>query len=537
MNNDDSGSCGYAARLSSSGYRGKLNLIPQPDPHFITSSKAQYLATLMLQSQTAPSIVFHTGAGISTSSGITDFRGPQGVWTEQARLKKSKLSQEPSSFSVQQQTAPQSMIYALPSVAHASISHLESKWKCLKQEKSSTSQPNVYVVSQNVDGLHLRSGISSDSLAELHGNLFGVECFRCRTRSVVDFELFQLGVHFEVEQMLIACETCGFIGRQLGSVLDWNDALPRNDLKSARKFSKSADHCIVLGSSLQMIPSRNLPELCRARGGRLTIVNLSQTPKDNVADLIIRAPCDDVMVLLLQKLDLLPIPEYDRHTQLFTQLSIEHSILQGSVVLASDQFLSCYHNPFFSSASITMIKRVKTEDHSSKSNPVESKITLLQDAKVSTDQSAWKLKFEIPELQLKEQQQQQSVSFQVTLQLHHELPSEYERCVEIQLEYSNASNTIKHEILVARRNYDRQVESIIEKYAISNQTLLSDDDSLKYNKQLFMKTSQRNVWKCVLCANTFAVQSSARKSHHLNCTEFLKYVNTSNSLQLNRHLD
>ncbi|XP_014441003.1 NAD-dependent protein deacetylase sirtuin-6 [Tupaia chinensis] len=148
-------SVNYAAGLSPYADKGKCGLPEIFDPPEELEQKVRELARLVWQSSR---VVFHTGAGISTASGIPDFRGPHGVWTMEERGLAPKFDTTFES--------------ARPTQTHMALVQLERVGLL------------HFLVSQNVDGLHVRSGFPRDKLAELHGNMFVEECVRCRTQYV-----------------------------------------------------------------------------------------------------------------------------------------------------------------------------------------------------------------------------------------------------------------------------------------------------------------------------------------------------------------
>jgi mono-ADP-ribosyltransferase sirtuin 6 len=174
--------------------------------------------------------VAFTGAGISTSSGIPDFRGPQGVWTLQRQGK--PLPRAKVSFAV-----------AKPSLTHQALVALIRAGK-LK-----------YIVSQNVDCLHLRSGVPRDQLAELHGNCFSERCPKCQTEYIRDFEVETVGFKATGRK----CTVDGCTGRLKDHVLDWEDALPEDELRASEEHTRQADLAICIGTSLQITPACNIP--------------------------------------------------------------------------------------------------------------------------------------------------------------------------------------------------------------------------------------------------------------------------------------
>lgn len=221
-------SLGYAEKLS---YRddlgGKLGAPELFDSPAEVERKVTLLAELIKCSH---KIIAFTGAGISTSIGVPDFRGPNGIWTLQRSGK--PIPKPKISFAV-----------AKPSFTHGSL-------VALMQTKKLT-----YIVSQNVDGIHLRSGIPRPQLAELHGNCFSERCNACSKEYIRDFEVETVG--FKETGRL--CTQDGCTGRLQDHVLDWEDALPEDELQTSEQCARDADLAICLGTSLQITPACNLP--------------------------------------------------------------------------------------------------------------------------------------------------------------------------------------------------------------------------------------------------------------------------------------
>ena len=206
--------------------KGSLNLKESEEEDEIIGKKSVQLAKLIEQSK---SIVFHTGAGISTSCGIPDFRGPRGVWTLEA---KGETVDEGNKWED-----------TVPSYTHMSLVALEEAGKV------------DWLVSQNVDGLHARSGFPIDRLAELHGNVFAEHCPRCGHRRILESPTPLIGqkptgnICNEANKRGSVCR-----GQMIDSVLDWEHDLPEPSFTNSVKISKKADLSIVLGSSLQIQP-------------------------------------------------------------------------------------------------------------------------------------------------------------------------------------------------------------------------------------------------------------------------------------------
>ncbi|XP_062452403.1 NAD-dependent protein deacylase sirtuin-6 isoform X3 [Rhea pennata] len=212
-------------------------------------------------------------------------RGPNGVWTMEEKGLSPKFD---TTFE-----------NAKPSKTHMALLGLQ-RVGILK-----------FLVSQNVDGLHVRSGFPRDKLAELHGNMFVEECMKCGKQYVRDTVVGSMGLKLTGRlcsvtkaRGLRACR-----GKLRDTILDWEDSLPERDLTLADEACRKADLSVTLGTSLQIKPSGNLPLITKKRGGKLVIVNLQATKHDRQADLRIHAYVDDVMTKLMKHLGL-EVPEW-----------------------------------------------------------------------------------------------------------------------------------------------------------------------------------------------------------------------------------
>lgn len=187
-------------------------------------------------------LVVFTGAGISTESGLPDFRGPDGIWTRQAK----GLPTEVRLFDSVE-----------PNSGHTSIVELQNLGKL------------EFLISQNVDNLHLKSGIRPDLLAELHGNITKLRCTRCEA---------EVDKSADLDRCL-----CG--GRLVSSVVNFGQSLPQKALADSYRHSENCDLFLVVGSSLVVTPAAEMPEVAVNSGARLVINNQGETPFDRVAHL------------------------------------------------------------------------------------------------------------------------------------------------------------------------------------------------------------------------------------------------------------
>lgn len=220
--------------------------------------------------------VFFTGAGVSTSAGIPDYRGPEGVWTLKATGGQRKTKAVP-------------MLSALPTVTHMAMVKLHDVDRM------------HYLVSQNVDGIHRKSGIHPQRLCELHGNSNLEVCCWCGKEYMRDFDTCHnsaAGSHETGRR----CTAPGCGGPLLDTIINFGENLPKKDLERAYDECDKADLIVCLGSSLTVSPANDLPKRVAKRGGNLVIVNLQRTPLDSLSTLRIHGRTDEVMKGVMEEL-------------------------------------------------------------------------------------------------------------------------------------------------------------------------------------------------------------------------------------------
>jgi len=224
-------------------------------------------------------IVLFTGAGISTESGIPDFRSPGGIWTKQAPIDFSDFvrSDEARRETWRRRFAMEPILrQAAPNRGHRAVAEL------IRSGRASA------VITQNIDGLHQDSGIPDDKVIELHGNTTFAHCLDCGTR----YEIEALRVDFEQDRIVPHCACGGWVKT---ATISFGQAMPLDEMRRAERETLLADLFIAIGSSLVVYPAAGFPELAKRNGAALVILNLQQTALDEIADLVLNRPIGDTL--------------------------------------------------------------------------------------------------------------------------------------------------------------------------------------------------------------------------------------------------
>ncbi len=222
--------------------------------------------------EVARDIMVFTGAGISTESGIPDFRSPGGIWSKYRPIDFSEFmaSEEARRESWRRKFATDTvMLKAEPNAGHRAVARLVEMGKCSA------------VVTQNVDGLHARAGVPPAKIIELHGNATYATCLDCGERC----ELDAIRARFARNEELPECAKCAGIVKT--ATISFGQAMPVVAMARAQEAAARCDLCLVMGSSLVVYPAAAIPLLAKRNGAQLAIVNREATPQDDEADLVI----------------------------------------------------------------------------------------------------------------------------------------------------------------------------------------------------------------------------------------------------------
>jgi NAD-dependent protein deacetylase/lipoamidase len=238
----------------------------------------------------AERVVALTGAGISTDSGIPDFRGPQGVWTKNPSAEKLSTLEHYLADPEVRKTSWQMRLAspawtAQPNAGHLALVALERRGKLHA------------LVTQNIDGLHLRAGNSGDRVVEVHGTLHEVTCWGCGWRGPMQPVLERV----RAGEADPSCDACGGILKS--ATISFGQALVPEVIERALRVAGEADLLLAIGTSLQVYPVASAVPIARESGARIVIVNAQPTPYDDVADAVLREPIGAVLPQLVGEAD------------------------------------------------------------------------------------------------------------------------------------------------------------------------------------------------------------------------------------------
>lgn len=232
-------------------------------------------------------IVVFTGAGISTESGIPDFRSAGGIWSryqpvEYGDFLSSHAARE-RYWTRSRETYPM-LAQAQPNAAHHAVVELErmGKLDC--------------VITQNVDGLHQKAGTSQEKVIELHGNTHWVVCIDCSHRSPRE----QWQPVLQSGAAVLACPDCGGMLKVL--TVSFGQPMPERETTQAERRSRLCDLFIAVGSSLVVYPAAQMPVYALDSGARLVVINMTETYVDGMADVVVRDKAGIAMAGILRRL-------------------------------------------------------------------------------------------------------------------------------------------------------------------------------------------------------------------------------------------
>jgi NAD-dependent deacetylase len=237
---------------------------------------------------TSKRTVVFGGAGLSTESGIPDFRSPGGVWDRYnpedfyfQKFISSETSREKYWQMATEMYEP--MKKAQPNLAHLAIAEMEKlgKLDC--------------VITQNIDGLHLKAGNSEGKVIELHGTAMYVSCLSCKKR----YDRDEIQERIKKGVKVPYCDDCG--GPLKPATISFGQSMPERETQEAYDRSSLCDLFIVIGSSLVVQPAASMPLVAKRNGARLVIINRDPTPYDDMADIVIHGQAGPIMNNILEE--------------------------------------------------------------------------------------------------------------------------------------------------------------------------------------------------------------------------------------------
>jgi NAD-dependent deacetylase len=236
----------------------------------------------------AERIVVLTGAGISTESGIPDFRGPQGIWTKDPTAERKAniehyVRDADHRRDVWRNRAGSELFAGTPNAGHVALAELERG-------------ANLHtLVTQNVDGLHQAAGSSPAIVIEIHGTVHGVKCLQCGWRGPMEETLARVRAGEDDP----ACLDCG--GMLKSATISFGENLVPEDLMRAQRAAAGADVFLAVGTSLGVYPAAALPEHALRAGATLAVLNAEPTPFDEAADFVFRDRLGEVLPALVAR--------------------------------------------------------------------------------------------------------------------------------------------------------------------------------------------------------------------------------------------
>ena len=236
----------------------------------------------------ARTIVAFTGAGISTASGIPDYRGPNGVWATQKPPTLGDFVTNPEAqreYWVDRQRRYPELLARQPNSGHEALVALERSGKL------------AAVVTQNIDGLHLKAGHQRERVIEIHGSAHRVRCLECDAQR----EGAEIQQRQELGELIPVCDVCGGVLR--AATILFGEAMPKDALAVSMALAQSCDLMLAIGSSLVVQPAAKVPLIAKRAGATLAILNNEPTPLDESADIVIRDDISLTLTALLQGIE------------------------------------------------------------------------------------------------------------------------------------------------------------------------------------------------------------------------------------------
>jgi NAD-dependent deacetylase len=250
-----------------------------------STAELEKIASLLRDTR---NVVLLTGAGISTESGIPDYRGPNGVWTKDPAAEKAANIEyyvnDPDVRARAWQNRTRSEIWqAEPNAGHRALADLEPRARV------------AALLTQNIDGLHHAAGSSAALIVELHGNVREAKCLGCDWRGPMSETLERV----RAGETDPRCVECGGILKS--ATISFGESLVAADLERAIEAARGCDLFMAIGTSLGVYPANSLPTMALRHGARFVVMNAEPTPFDSYADVVVRAPLGEALPALVAR--------------------------------------------------------------------------------------------------------------------------------------------------------------------------------------------------------------------------------------------
>mgnify|MGYP001243708336 FL=1 len=237
--------------------------------------------------KTSKKTIVLTGAGISTESGLPDFRSKDGFWTKNKPIQFQDYldDEEKQRLSWSRNIELHKILREInPNIGHAFV------------EKVINFNEENLLITQNIDGLHQRSGIQEDKIIEIHGNAIEAKCLDCEKKAkIIDFH-----AAIKTNNPLPKCLDCNGVVKV--ATISFGQPMNENDMLKATKMSSECELMIVMGSSLSVMPAGQIPNLAIQSGAKLVILNREETICDAMADIVINDELKNICGKLIDKI-------------------------------------------------------------------------------------------------------------------------------------------------------------------------------------------------------------------------------------------
>jgi NAD-dependent deacetylase len=232
------------------------------------------------------STVILTGAGISTESGLPDFRSDNGFWTKNKPIQFNEFLQS---------EAKQRLSWKRNIELHSLLKKIKPNLGHMFVEKITSLQRNNFLITQNIDGLHQKSGVPKNKIIEIHGSAIEAACLECAAKqNILDFH-----DAIKLEDSLPKCTICGGVVKV--ATISFGQPMNEMDMMHASKIVEESDLMIVMGSSLKVLPAGKLPNLAMQSGSKLIILNREKTRYDQSADIVINDELQNICGKLIDE--------------------------------------------------------------------------------------------------------------------------------------------------------------------------------------------------------------------------------------------